>query len=96
MTTQPAQTVKHLIVTGRVQGVGYRYFMSRAARELQVTGWVRNRHDGSVEAMVAGTPDAVAAIVERAQRGPSHAMVAGVEVTEGQGSFERFDTLPTV
>ena len=46
--------VKHLQIRGRVQGVGFRHFMVRGAAELHVTGWVRNRRDGSVEAMVCG------------------------------------------
>ena len=93
---QSVQTVKHLVITGRVQGVGFRQFMSRAAHDLHVTGWVRNRHDGSVEAMLAGSAEAVHAMLERARRGPSHAMVTGVRITEGHGNFKHFDTLPIV
>lgn len=88
--------VKHLVVTGCVQGVGYRHFMSRTAHDLHVTGWVRNRHDGSVEAVLAGTSEAVHAMIERARRGPQHATVTDVTVADAHGSFERFDTLPTV
>jgi acylphosphatase len=87
---------KHLKIRGRVQGVGFRQFMLRAARDLHITGWVRNRADGSVEAVVAGMPDAVHMMLERARRGPSHAMVTDFEVTEAHESFERFDALPTV
>lgn len=87
--------VKHLKISGRVQGVGFRYHMVRVARELGITGWVRNRRDGSVEAVVAGTPDAVGNIIAWTQRGPGHAMVTAVEISEGNGSYERFDTLPT-
>jgi acylphosphatase len=86
---------KHLKISGRVQGVGFRYHMVRVARELGVTGWVRNRRDGSVEAMVAGAPDAVGKVIAWTQRGPGHAVVTSVEISEGNGSFERFDTLPT-
>lgn len=87
--------VKHLQISGRVQGVGFRYHMRRVAQELGITGWVRNRRDGSVEAMVAGAPDAVEKIIAWARRGPGHAVVTAVEVNEGNGSYERFDTLPT-
>jgi acylphosphatase len=87
---------KHLTIRGRVQGVGFRQFMLRAAHDLHVTGWVRNRADGSVEAIVAGTSDAVHMMLERARRGPSHASITHFEVTEAHERFERFDTLPTV
>jgi len=87
--------VKHLQISGRVQGVGFRYHMCRVARELGVTGWVRNRRDGSVEATVAGAPDAVEKIIAWARRGPGHAVVTAVEINEGNGSYEQFDALPT-
>jgi len=86
---------RHLLIFGRVQGVGYRHYMSRSARELGITGWVRNRRDGSVEAMVSGTPAAVEKIIAWARRGPASAAVSGVEITEAGGSFANFDALPT-
>jgi len=85
----------HLKICGRVQGVGFRYHMCRVANELGITGWVRNRRDGSVEAMVSGAPDAVEKIIAWAQRGPGHAVVTAVDIGAGDGSYERFDTLPT-
>ena len=87
--------VKHLQISGRVQGVGFRYHMCRVAQELGVTGWVRNRRGGSVEAMVEGAPDAVEKIIAWARRGPGHAVVTAVEISAGDGSYERFDALPT-
>jgi acylphosphatase len=86
---------RHLKISGRVQGVGFRHFMSRNAHELRVTGWVRNRHDGSVEAMVCGTSEAVHTMIERARRGPARAMVDECRVSDGHGEFTRFDMLPT-
>lgn len=86
---------KHLLVGGRVQGVGYRHFLARNAAELGVTGWVRNRRDGSVEAMLCGSAEAVHALIERARRGPLHARVTACSVREAIGRFSRFDTLPT-
>ncbi|HKC53911.1 MAG TPA: acylphosphatase, partial [Burkholderiales bacterium] len=50
---------KHLKISGRVQGVGFRYSMRDEAERLGVTGWVRNRRDGTVEAVIDGAPDAV-------------------------------------
>src|SRR5437773_9126493 len=61
---------KHLVISGRVQGVGFRYSMSEEAERLGVTGWVRNRRDGTVEAVIDGAPDAVEGILSWARRGP--------------------------
>lgn len=66
-------------VTGIVQGVGYRYATARTAQHHGVTGWVRNRYDGSVEAELEGTDDAVAAVVAWMRHGPGGARVDGVE-----------------
>jgi len=86
---------RHLIITGRVQGVGYRFYMERRARELGVTGWVRNRRDGTVEAVIQGGRDAVETMISWARRGPPSAVVAEVRVTEGSGEFSGFETRPT-
>jgi acylphosphatase len=73
---------KHLIVHGYVQGVGYRWFMAQAAEALNVRGWVRNRRDGTVEALAIGDAPAVEALMAWAQRGPPQAQVERVEVLE--------------
>ena len=86
---------KHLIISGRVQGVGYRASMIDEARRLGVTGWVRNCRDGTVEATVDGDAVAVAAIVAWARRGPPGARVADVLVEDADGTFGDFDWLPT-
>ena len=86
---------KHLLISGRVQGVGFRYSIAEEAERLGVTGWVRNRRDGSVEAMVDGPADAVDAILAWARRGPPSASVTQVRVTEVAESFERFEMRPT-
>lgn len=81
MSEEPGNTItRRLSVHGRVQGVGYRNYIAYKAGELGVVGWVRNRMDGSVEALVHGTPDAVQAIIECARRGPRAAQVAAVDV----------------
>ena len=75
--------VRHLIITGRVQGVAYRASMAREAQRIGVTGWVRNRSDGSVEAVVSDTAEQVAAIMNWARCGPPAAQVEHVEVELG-------------
>ncbi|MBY0269869.1 MAG: acylphosphatase [Burkholderiales bacterium] len=89
-----ATITRHLSIRGLVQGVGFRQYMVFKAQQLGIGGWVRNRSDGSVEAVVQGTEDAVAAIVEYAQRGPRASQVSGVTVSdvENAGNFSgRFD-----
>jgi acylphosphatase len=87
--------VRRLLITGRVQGVYYRHSMAAEAAQLGVTGWVRNRHDGSVEALVAGNAEAVAAILAWARRGPPAARVDHVAVELGSGEFSTFEQYPT-
>ncbi|MFZ5484186.1 MAG: acylphosphatase [Pseudomonadota bacterium] len=86
---------RHLVIRGRVQGVYYRESMRIEAERLGVTGWVRNRSDGSVEAMVQGMPDAVATLIDWSRHGPPAAQVADVAVAEGDGSFQRFERRPS-
>ncbi len=86
---------KHLTISGRVQGVGYRAAMVDEARRLGVAGWVRNRRDGTVEAVVDGDAAAVAAIVAWARCGPPGTHVTDVAVGETDGTFGGFDWLPT-
>jgi acylphosphatase len=83
--------VRRLVITGRVQGVWFRGSMAQEAQRLGVTGWVRNRADGSVEAMVAGTTEQVAMIMNWARRGPPHASVEQVTIELGEGEFSGFE-----
>lgn len=89
------QVTKRLNITGRVQGVGFRFYMERKARELGVTGWVRNRRDGAVEAVVQGTTGAVESMIAWARRGPPSAVVAEVRVGDASGDYAGFETRST-
>lgn len=75
----------HLIIRGRVQGVGYRAWAQAMARRHGLSGWVRNRVDGTVEAVIAGPEDAVAAMIEACREGPPAARVDAIEVSEAAG-----------
>ena len=88
---------KRFRVTGRVQGVFYRVWTRSVAEELGLSGWVRNRLDGSVEAHVVGSPEAVLAFEDRLWEGPAAAVVEGVEGLESPGmpASGTFQILPT-
>lgn len=84
---------QRLLIHGRVQGVWFRESMRSEALRLNVTGWVRNTPDGTVEAVVQGEDAAVDALIEWAHRGPPQARVdrVVVEPDESLGPFSRFD-----
>jgi len=98
-------SVRHLVIRGRVQGVGYRAFVQDQALRLELEGWVRNRSDGAVEAVFSGTEEAVATAVAACHRGPPAARVDALEAEEAEEGSpallrqrrpgERFSVLPT-
>ena len=92
MSDRPA---RRLLIRGRVQGVGYRYAMVDAARELGIAGWVRNRSDGCVEALVQGEPQQIDAIVAWARKGPRGARVDAIEIEPAEGEFDGFEQRPS-
>lgn len=84
-------------IEGRVQGVGFRVWVERAALRLGLDGWVRNRRDGGVEAVFAGPAAAVDAMVAQCHHGPRGASVGLVKVLDEQGHVpQAFEILPTV
>ena len=95
-------TIRQVMITGRVQGVGYRAWVEHRAKNHDLEGWVRNRRDGSVEALFAGPHAVVSDMVESCRRGPSSARVDSVQ-DEGTSPDmlrlrrpgERFSVLPT-
>ncbi|MFP4314127.1 MAG: acylphosphatase [Alphaproteobacteria bacterium] len=91
------QETKHLRIHGRVQGVGYRAWMAELASRMRLHGWVRNRKDKTVEAVVSGYEDEVQKFISECYSGPSQAKVEVIHVTDGidedLDSFEIRDTL---
>ena len=75
---------RRFVVRGRVQGVGFRWFVEREAHILGIAGWVRNNHDGSVEVLAQGTRDQLSGLHSRLREGPRAARVDNVEVSEPQ------------
>jgi acylphosphatase len=98
-----ATAIRRVTIRGRVQGVGYRAWVEHQAVRLGLDGWVRNRRDGSVEALFAGAEDAVAEVTARCRRGPSAAHVDDVTVEQAQSGDlnlrrvgKGFSVLPTL
>ena len=90
-------TARRLRVCGRVQGVGYRAWFAAEAGAAGLVGWVRNRQDGTVEALIKGAEAAVAAMIRAAHQGPPSARVDGVETAPAAGvTAARFEIKPTV
>ncbi len=87
----------HAIVDGRVQGVGFRFFVKNEAEGLNLTGWVRNKYDGRVEVLAEGPRDDLDIFLARLQRGPSSAYVSEVKVDWNPASeiFKRFNIAPS-
>lgn len=84
-------------IRGRVQGVGFRAWLVREAGRRGVAGWVRNRRDGSVEALLVGPEPVVRALLEACRRGPPAARVGAIETASAEsGGIAGFVELPTV
>jgi acylphosphatase len=102
MQDDPVTVIRHVMIRGRVQGVGYRAWTEHEALRRGLQGWARNRRDGSVEAVFAGQAEIVAAMIEACRRGPPGARVEAVDIRDGGASDfalrregERFTVLPT-
>jgi acylphosphatase len=99
---ESAIAMRHVLIRGRVQRVGYRAWTEHKALTQGLEGWVRNRPDGTVEALFAGTPEAVAAVINACRRGPPGAHVEAVEERDAAAREiglrrpgELFSVLPT-
>jgi acylphosphatase len=95
--------IRQVTIRGRVQGVGYRAWVEHRATTHDLEGWVRNRRDGSVEALFAGPAEAVTDMVAQCRRGPSPSRVDAVNEEPGHPNAlnlrragERFSVLPTI
>jgi acylphosphatase len=85
MAEKPTEA-RRFLVRGRVQGVGFRWFVEREAHILGIAGWVRNNSDGSVEVLAQGTRDQLSGLHSRLREGPRAARVDAVEATEAPPS----------
>lgn len=93
----PAATCVRVRIEGLVQGVGFRYWTRKTAIDLGLDGWVRNRRDGGVEAVLAGSPSVVETMIARLRRGPRSSRVDRVHVEDELSQPNPgFDVLPTV
>ena len=89
--------MRHVVIRGRVQGVGFRAWTEYTALERGLRGWVRNRRDGGVELLATGNDNAVAALIEACREGPSAANVTGVKVEHGEDDGGAgFSATPTI
>jgi acylphosphatase len=91
--------IRHVIIRGRVQGVGYRAWTEYTALERGLQGWVRNRRDGSVEALFVGSTEAVSAMIAQCRQGPPGARVEAVDHREAdseEAALRRGDELFSV
>jgi acylphosphatase len=93
---------KRLMIRGQVQKIGYRVWAERESLALGLKGWVRNRHDGTVELVISGPPPAVRTMIERCWKGPPLAAVESIDVEEAslldlghRRTGEGFSLLPT-
>jgi acylphosphatase len=98
-----ADAIRQVMIRGRVQGVGYRAWVEQQAMARDLEGWVRNRRDGSVEALLAGPADVVSEMIAHCRRGPSSARVetvqdeaASADALNLRRAGERFSVLPTL
>ncbi|RED32651.1 acylphosphatase [Rhodopseudomonas thermotolerans] len=98
-----AEIIRQVTIRGRVQGVGYRAWLAHTAEAVGLHGWVRNRRDGSVEAVLAGRDEVVSEMIERCRRGPTAARVEAViaetaapDVLDLRQPGERFSILSTL
>ena len=86
---------RRLVITGIVQGVGFRYAMVAQARLLGINGWVRNRRNGSVEAVITGDPAQIEAMLDWSRAGPAGAAVDHVMSEAASGDYRDFELRPT-
>ena len=92
-----ANSTVHIMIHGRVQGVGFRYWLAEEAHLRRLSGWVRNRRDGRVEAVLAGDRDLVEDMIATCHAGPRFAQVREVQVLDdGAGAPDGFEIRPTV
>lgn len=88
---------KHLIISGKVQGVGFRYWLQSISRKLNVQGWVRNLKTGEVEALVVGEDQIIEEIINRCKSGPDSSFVEKVQISDTDEEYNKnyFEIYPS-
>lgn len=88
----------HALISGHVQGVGFRYFVQVTAQEMDISGWVRNRWDGTVEVSAEGNQEVLEKFVNRLKRGPTSARVTDIKVNwlPSSQTYQGFHVRPTI
>ena len=94
--SEPPRIARRVTISGRVQGVGFRYALADEARVRNLGGWVRNRRDGTVEALLNGPEAEVEAVIEWARHGPPAARVASIAVDPATSDATEFDIVSTL
>jgi len=94
--TETEKKAFHAIIDGRVQGVGFRYSAQRKAADLDITGWIRNNPDGTVEILAEGAPERLSAFLSWLRSGPSFAYVSKVDnkPVRPRGTYKNFSIAP--
>ncbi len=89
---------KHLIISGKVQGVGFRYWLKTSAVQKKIFGWTRNLKSGEVEALLVGEKEIINELIKECDLGPPDSIVENIEINDSRSRYSReaFEILETI